>query len=168
MDHLSGKQGASGSADTGAESVDKDMLELLAGRAEELQLSEKQDASASADTGAESVEKTSIETLDEFDKEMLELLDRAEELQSAGVDWKNSPRTRKVVRLSEEECRRIMAITPWPPVIPAHLNRQSESLETLKAVHAEWARIREQYATLGYAEVILEVDVLGIESFVSQ
>ncbi|KAL6641202.1 hypothetical protein ACP70R_019383 [Stipagrostis hirtigluma subsp. patula] len=97
---------------------------------------------------------------------------------ASGEDVTAAPRerTRKVERLTEEQCQRIMAM-PWPPAMPPHytverrgairnpklreiLDRGAASTER---AHRDWARMREQYAAHGYADRIVDVDEHGEE-----
>ena len=86
---------------------------------------------------------------------------------------------RTVVRLEEEDCKKLMAM-PWPPKMPAALSehrcdgiKNPELRERMRCLrgdcrlrlertHAQWASIRQQYATNGYAEKIIDVDAHGL------
>lgn len=88
--------------------------------------------------------------------------------------------TRKVVRIPEERCNKIMSM-PWPPRIPVAFSpnrcddvkdpelremmrrHRADAAKHLRRIHAHWAQIREQYAAHGYADVVVDVDERGRE-----
>ncbi|GJN20980.1 hypothetical protein PR202_gb08424 [Eleusine coracana subsp. coracana] len=87
---------------------------------------------------------------------------------------------RKVVRLSEDKCKKVMTM-PWPPVMPRAFSEdrcddvkdpelrermrrvRADAARHLKRIHDYWALVREQYAAHGYGDVIMDVDEDGIE-----
>ncbi|KAL6629166.1 hypothetical protein ACP70R_028931 [Stipagrostis hirtigluma subsp. patula] len=113
-------------------------------------------------------------------KKVDEMVFRAMAKMDAGLPADGGRRTRKVVRLSDEQARKLMAM-PWPPakrrVMPDHkIDRigNPELREMIRAAKAtsarelairdgERARMRDQIVRHGYAEMAIEVDEDGGE-----